>query len=140
MNFDLKSLSKHPLPRIATDLLVVTVPEAGWPKSHPLNPVAKQAIADKAFGGKAGDTFLVWRPHGFATAQVLLLGVGKGTAAHWRTAMQKLCGWIKDKRAEKVELCLDPKSRTEWLVALRTLDDGLYTYRSEEHTSELQSH
>ena len=128
MNFDLKSLHKHPLPRIVSDLLVVTVPEAGLPKSHPLNPLASQAIADKAFGAKAGDTFLIWRPQGFATPQVLLLGVGKGTASHWRTAMQKLCGWIKDKRPGQVDLCLDPKTRSEWLLALKTLSDGLYTY------------
>ena len=128
MNFDLKPLSKNPLHRIQSDLLVVTMAESGLPRAHPLSPLVGQIMASKAFVGKAGETFLILGPQGFATHQVLLLGVGKATSANWRTAMQKLSAWLKDKGLLHVDLCLEPKTRGDWLIALKTLNEGLYTY------------
>ncbi len=128
MNFDLKPISKHPLHRIHSGLLVVSVPEAGLAKSHPLSATLAKAVASKVFEGKPGQTLALWEPAGWATSQVLLLGVGKATSAHWRSAALKLAGWIKDKSVTQVDWCLDPKSLTDWVAVLRTLSDGLYTY------------
>ena len=128
MNFDLKPLSKHPLHRIQSGLLVVSVPEAGLPKSHPLAQTLAKAKASQTFEGKAGQTLALWEPAGMAAAQVLLLGVGKATAANWRSAAQKLVAWVKDKAVSQLDWSLDPRTRTDWVAVLRTLSDGLYTY------------
>ena len=138
MNFDLKTLTHSTALTHKTDLMVIAVKsgvqKATTSKSSPI-PVLSQYLssiqAEESFEAKTGKTLLILKPLHVQAKRIMLLGVGDGSAAQIRKAVNTCFSSIKSLKYKEVTVYFDD-SFTEFDKAIRNsiiaVTDSLYLY------------
>ena len=138
MNFDLKTLTHSTALTHKTDLMVIAfksgVQKATTSKSSPI-PVLSQYLssiqAEESFEAKTGKTLLILKPLHVQAKRIMLLGVGDGSAAQIRKAVNTCFSSIKSLKYKEVTVYFDD-SFTEFDKAIRNsiiaVTDSLYLY------------
>ncbi len=104
MNFELKSLALAGAASEKCDALVVLVSDSYKPAKDALADIIGQALKAGDFEAKAGKLLSLYKPAGVASARVLLVGAGDGSAKQTRQAVAAGVGALKGVKAKKLAL------------------------------------
>ena len=138
MNFDLKTLTHSTALTHKTDLMVIAVKsgvqKTTTSKSSPISVLSQYLSsiqAEESFEAKTGKTLLVLKPLHVQAKRIMLLGVGDGSAAQIRKAVNTCFSSIKSLKYKEVTVYFDD-SFTEFDKALKNsiiaVTDALYLY------------
>lgn len=136
MDFELKSLSTEQAAQLATDALLVLVPEtlptgAGKPASA-LTDLIQETSRRGDLEAVAGKSLACYRPEGFKATRVVLVRAGDGSAAAVRKAVTAGMATLKLPAVKKLGLVLSllPETDMTTRAAMMACADATYVYTS----------